>query len=190
MYIQYPSWQIQVPEITVWHCLSSWSLSQNYTSDVQTYWRRGHVYGWHYYMGDIESRAQHKTEKSARSNKESKLETEQREMPAWCNGVGFRWRHHQLWSEKDVQRFNGMVKYLGKFIPNLSEKIALLRRLTEKKMEVALNNLKKQLTQEPILRFYDPARPITIASDASQSGLFCCRSTTTTGNQWRMHLVQ
>lgn len=56
--------------------------------------------------------------------------------------------------------------------------------------ETALNNSKKQLTQEPVLRFYDPARPIKISSDVSQSGLFCCRSTTTTGNQWNMHIVQ
>ncbi|KAJ8353520.1 hypothetical protein SKAU_G00210870 [Synaphobranchus kaupii] len=81
--------------------------------------------------------------------------------------------------KKDVQRFNGMVNYLGKFIPNLSEKLAPLRRLTEKKMEwewnheheSAWNDLKKQLTEEPVLRFYDPARPIKISSDASQSGL-------------------
>lgn len=37
--------------------------------------------------------------------------------------------------KKDVQRFNGMINYMGKFIPNLSEKMAPLRQLTEKKIE-------------------------------------------------------
>lgn len=34
--------------------------------------------------------------------------------------------------KKDIQRFLGMVNYMGKCIPNLSEKIAPLRKLTEK----------------------------------------------------------
>ena len=37
--------------------------------------------------------------------------------------------------KKDIQRFNGMINYMGKFIPNLSECMAPLRQLTEKKTE-------------------------------------------------------
>lgn len=82
-------------------------------------------------------------------------------------------------NKKDVQRFNGMVTYMGKFIPNLSEKMAPLRQLTEKNVEWEWNHehenawaeLKTLLTQAPVLKFYDPARPIKISSDASQSGL-------------------
>ena len=37
--------------------------------------------------------------------------------------------------KKDIQRFNGMINYMGKFIPNLSERMAPLRQLTEKKTE-------------------------------------------------------
>lgn len=81
--------------------------------------------------------------------------------------------------KKDVQRFNGMINYMGKFIPNLSERMAPLRQLTEKRIEwewnheheKSWNDLKKLLTEEPILKFYDPARPIKVSSDASQSGL-------------------
>ena len=36
---------------------------------------------------------------------------------------------------KKVQRFNGMVNYLARFMPNLSEKIEPLRRLTNKDAE-------------------------------------------------------
>lgn len=81
--------------------------------------------------------------------------------------------------KKDVQRFNGMITYMGKFIPNLSEKMAPLRQLTEKNIEWQWNHehekswteLKELLTEEPVLRFYDPEKPIKISSDASQSGL-------------------
>ncbi|CAI5671480.1 unnamed protein product [Oreochromis niloticus] len=81
--------------------------------------------------------------------------------------------------KKDVQRFNGMINYMGKFIPNFSEKMAPLRQLTEKRIEWEWNHehekawrdLKDLLTKEPVLKFYDPMRPIKSSSDASQSGL-------------------
>lgn len=81
--------------------------------------------------------------------------------------------------KKDVQRFNGMLNYMGKFIPNLSERMAPLRQLTEKKTEWECNHehekswsdLKSALTKEPVLKFYDPAKPLKIPLDASQKGL-------------------
>ncbi len=81
--------------------------------------------------------------------------------------------------KKDAQRFTGMINYMGKFIPNLSERMPPLRQLTEKKFEWEWNHehekswsdLKTLLAEEPVLRFYDPSRPIKISSDASQSGL-------------------
>ncbi len=81
--------------------------------------------------------------------------------------------------KKDVQRFMGMLNYMSKFIPNLSEKIAPLRWLIEKKnewewsyeQESAWQDLKVILTREPTLKFYDPKRSIKISADASQTGL-------------------
>lgn len=81
--------------------------------------------------------------------------------------------------KKDVQRFNGMIKYMGKFIPNLSERMAPLRQLTEKKTkwecnhehEKSWSDLKSVLTKEPVLKFYEPAKPLKISSDASQKVL-------------------
>lgn len=72
-----------------------------------------------------------------------------------------------------------MINYMGKFIPSLSEKMAPLMLLTERKIEWEWNHKhekswcdwKKLLTEEPVLNFYDPARPIKISSDASQSRL-------------------
>ena len=63
--------------------------------------------------------------------------------------------------KKDIQRFNGMKNYMGKFIPNLSERMAPLRQLTEKKTEwqwsheheKSWRDLKTQLTLEPVLRY-------------------------------------
>jgi len=80
---------------------------------------------------------------------------------------------------KELQRFLGMVTYLGKFIPNLSKATAPLRKLLEKdimwnldkpQMD-AINNLKQLVTSSPTLQFYDPNLPIRISCDASQEGL-------------------
>lgn len=62
---------------------------------------------------------------------------------------------------KETQRFNGMINYMGKFIPNVSERMAPLRQLTEKKTEWEWNHehekswrdLKKWLIEEQFLRF-------------------------------------
>lgn len=78
--------------------------------------------------------------------------------------------------KKGVQRFNGMVNYMGRFIPNLSDSTTQTSHRKEQwewdhEHENAWNRLKHLLTEEPVLRLYDPARPIKISSDASQSGL-------------------
>lgn len=80
---------------------------------------------------------------------------------------------------KELQRFLGMVTYLGKFIPNLAKETAPLRKLLEKniiwKMDKpqidAFERLKKLVTTSPTLQFYDPNLQIRISCDASQEGL-------------------
>ncbi|XP_051984856.1 uncharacterized protein K02A2.6-like [Xyrauchen texanus] len=61
-----------------------------------------------------------------------------------------------------LQRFLGMINYLGKFIPNLSEVSAPLRELTY---------LKHRISSPPTLKYYDVQKPITLTCDASQFGL-------------------
>ena len=56
-----------------------------------------------------------------------------------------------------------MVTYLAKFIPQLSTKSAPLRCLLEEKNEwtwshVCFKNLKRILTNKPVLKFYDPEK--------------------------------
>ena len=82
-------------------------------------------------------------------------------------------------SKKDVQRFLGMINYLGRFIPDLSTKTAPLRVLLDEKNEFvwsteqenAWKDLKQIIVEEPVLQYYDPNKRVKISSDASKSGL-------------------
>ena len=73
----------------------------------------------------------------------------------------------------------GMVAYLGKFISNLSEITAPLRKLLENDSECsfdkpqneAFNRLKGIVTRGPVLKYVDPKLPPRVSSDASKSGL-------------------
>jgi len=81
--------------------------------------------------------------------------------------------------KKALQRFLGMVTYLGKFIPNLSTITAPLRALLHDKThwewqhehDAAWQSLKNLLSKEPVLMFYDPSKPIKLSTDSSQYGL-------------------
>ncbi|XP_055507978.1 uncharacterized protein LOC129707187 [Leucoraja erinacea] len=78
-----------------------------------------------------------------------------------------------------LQRFLGMVNYLGKFIPRLSELSAPLRLLTKKDVawswspqhQLSFDALKKKLIDTPVLRFFDLKLPIVVTCDASRFGL-------------------
>eukprot|EP00112_Aurelia_sp_Birch-Aquarium-sp1_P025750 Seg874.6 transcript_id=Seg874.6/GoldUCD/mRNA.D3Y31 product="putative protein K02A2.6" protein_id=Seg874.6/GoldUCD/D3Y31 len=67
-------------------------------------------------------------------------------------------------SKKELQRFLGMITYLGKFIPNLSDLTAPLRSLLEKDaiysfdkpQKDAINELKEVITSNQILKFLTP----------------------------------
>ena len=79
----------------------------------------------------------------------------------------------------ELQRFLGMVNYLGKFIPNLAEVTSPLRALLKK--DVAFNLQKPQLdaieklkiliTSAPILKIFDPNLPTRLKIDASSKGV-------------------
>ena len=67
-------------------------------------------------------------------------------------------------SKKEFQRFLGMITYLGKFIPKLSDLTAPLCSLLEKDViysfdkgqKEAFTTLKTVITSSPVLKFFDP----------------------------------
>lgn len=80
-----------------------------------------------------------------------------------------------------VLRFLGLVKYLARFIPNLSKITAELRSLTrldvdfkwQEDHENEFRNLLNIVASEPVLAIYDPKLPVRIQTDASKDGLGC-----------------
>ena len=83
-------------------------------------------------------------------------------------------------SKADLQRFLGMVGYLSKFIPNLSEATSILRQLLEKGIEwnftdIYVNsfiNLKNLIASSTSLDFFDPVKQTKVTCDASQNGCY------------------
>ena len=80
---------------------------------------------------------------------------------------------------KGLKRFLGMVNYLAKFLPSLSDMTKPLRRLEDRDVEwcwleqhqQTFNNVKKALAKAPVLRYYDVKKKVTIECDASDTGL-------------------
>lgn len=79
----------------------------------------------------------------------------------------------------DLRRFCGLVQFLSKFIPGLSELAAPLRGLTRKGIEwdwapaqqKSFEEIKKKVANAQQLRHYDPNAELTLQADASQYGL-------------------
>ena len=80
---------------------------------------------------------------------------------------------------QEVRRFLGMVNYLAKFLPNLSQVTEPLRKLTQKEEEfkwgkeeeVTFRTVKSMLCSEDVLAYFDAQKEIVIQCDASTKGL-------------------
>ena len=78
-----------------------------------------------------------------------------------------------------IQRLLGLTQYLSKFLPHLSDITKPLRELTQKDTawtwdhmhQQALDDLKKAVTNTPVLRYYTLQEEVTLQCDASQTGL-------------------
>lgn len=94
--------------------------------------------------------------------------------------------------KEGVQRFLGMVNYVGKFVPNLTAHTAQMRSLLCNSTEWSWNSnhqkefddLKRLITEAPVLRFYDEKRRTKISADASKSGIGAVLLQEY-GNRWR-----
>lgn len=81
----------------------------------------------------------------------------------------------------DLQRFLGMVNYLGAYIKNLASNTIHLRELLKKEIlwhwdsrhESEFKNLKELITKAPVLTYYDQNKVLTLTVDASKSGIGC-----------------
>lgn len=81
--------------------------------------------------------------------------------------------------KKTLQRVLGMFNYLSKFIPGYADITAPLRLLLksdvnctwEKNHDICFENLKKSITDAPVLVFYQPDKELTLSLDASSIGL-------------------
>jgi len=80
---------------------------------------------------------------------------------------------------KELQTFLGFINYLTKFIPNLSQKTQVLRQLLQKDTEwswdpehdLAFETLKACVSSTPVLKYYDPSKPLILSVDASSKGI-------------------
>ena len=81
-----------------------------------------------------------------------------------------------------VQRLLGSLNFLSKYIPNMSDLTGPIRQLLVKnthfswshEQDKALTEIKKVLTNSPVLGFYDVKKDATLACDASSCGLGAC----------------
>ena len=81
--------------------------------------------------------------------------------------------------KKDVPRLLGLINYVGKFIPNLSELTAPLRELLVKNkpwqwgksQNQSFERIKELLVSKKCLPYYDVQKPVKIQLDASKSGI-------------------
>ena len=84
--------------------------------------------------------------------------------------------------KKGVQRLLGMITYLGRYIPNLSDLTQPLRILINKENEFiwtheqhnAFVKIKLALKNDALLAHFDINKPIEVHTDASLHGLGAC----------------
>ena len=93
--------------------------------------------------------------------------------------------------QSDLQRILGLVTYMSRFIPNMSNRTSVLRSLLEKdadwqwlpEHEKACQGIKHILSSHPVLQYYGERKPVKLSSDASKDGIGAALLQETDG-QW------
>ena len=93
----------------------------------------------------------------------------------------------------ELQSFLGMINYLNRFSPVLSQISDPLRQLMKKEVpfvwqpehQKAFQDFKQVITEAPVLAYYDPNKKNVIQSDASMKGLGCVLF-----RRWKAYLLR
>ena len=78
-----------------------------------------------------------------------------------------------------LRRFLGMVNYLARYVPNLTDMAHPLSNLLKRDIpwqwsssqEDVFTRVKQAITSTPTLHYYDPAKELTLENDASDHGI-------------------
>ena len=79
----------------------------------------------------------------------------------------------------ELRRFLGMINYLARFLPNVTDVLYPLHNLLKKDIqwqwtnsqEMAFKKVKDMLIKSPVLAFYSPDKELILENDASEYGL-------------------
>ncbi|XP_048239742.1 uncharacterized protein K02A2.6-like [Haliotis rufescens] len=80
---------------------------------------------------------------------------------------------------EELRRYLGLVNYLSKFLPNLTDVLAPLRNLVRKDVawtwsssqQESFQKVKDMVTKAPVLSYYDPEKELTVENDACEHGI-------------------
>lgn len=93
----------------------------------------------------------------------------------------------------EVRRFLGMVNYMMKYVPNLSDKTPIRELLIKKNQFMwgqpqrdAFLRLKEEILKEPVLALYDRNAETRISADSSAFGLGCSLEQKQPNNEWKV----
>ena len=93
--------------------------------------------------------------------------------------------------QSDLQRILGLMTYMSRFFPKMSNRTSVLRSLLEKdadwqwlpEHEKAWQGIKHILSSRPVLQYYDDRNHVKLSSDASKDGIGAALLQETDG-QW------
>ena len=85
-------------------------------------------------------------------------------------------------NKKHDQSFIGMINYLSKFSPRLSELAEPIRELSKDKVpfnwgpkhQAAFQQMRKEISCAPVFAYYNPKKQTMLQTDASIKGLGAC----------------